>query len=321
MTLFLVRALITLLLFLLGGSTVYGDSYPLMLRSQALSQAFRASPQPQSAKAPKKDSLQFSLSQSWANYWGYDKRYIVDGQISDLIFNMNWQLSSFLSLTFEANQRQLNASKTDQIAIGFHHLFGIPQDNRDRFERNRTRFSIPDYGLYLTEEQAGINLSETFGGKVNGYWGLSSQGGLALSLGSYYEHSSESLYQRKAVDYLIQASFYYDTQYGQLYGNMNHMLFRGSDESVLYMRDQQWSFLMGYGYTVSANNEILFESLLSQSPFDNLGQLSLTSYELHLGYRKKWNTISYELVLIENVIWPYNSPDFGFALALSFIKY
>ncbi len=311
--------LLTFVFLLLGVSIgspyAEADSSPLFLRGQSMAQFFRSSPQPQSAKPLATDTFKLSASKTWSNYWGYDKRYILDGQTSDQIFSIFYQVRPWLGVTVETGEREFSFSQTDDLAIGFHDLFKIPQDYRQDRDRDRTRFAIPDYGLDITEEQVGLSISQTIGGKFSYFWDFS-EGGGSFSCGGYHELSPDTLYHRGATDILIQLSGYYKLGVGEVYGNANTMFFKFYKDSSLYMRDQQWSVLWGYRLLMADGVDLLMESLLTQSPFENLGQLSRTSYELHFGYRKSWQYLTVELTFIENVIWPYNAPDWGFTLGM-----
>ncbi|SMF71177.1 DUF3187 family protein [Pseudobacteriovorax antillogorgiicola] len=290
---------------------------PLFLRSQTIAQFFRTAPLPTHFQALRSGELEVQGGRTMANYWGRDKRFIVDGQTIDDVLQVRFGVASDLNAVLQASSRKFSDIRMDEITVGFHNLFMIPQDKRLTVDRNKTRVVAPDYGLEITEQDLYRPLSQPIGLKLETYhqwWGLHWAGSLLYS----YETSQESLIKKGAQDYGMQLAMRWIPGAIYSFAMINLMSFDPSKDAQLYLRSRQVSTLLGVGYLLNTNQEILLQALISESPYRDIGQLSRASYEIHVGYRHNWGDWGAELSLIENVIWPFNTPDWGINLSISY---
>jgi hypothetical protein len=88
-------------------------------------------------------------------------------------------------------------------------------------------------------------------------------------------------------------------------------------ERSFWLRPYSESLLVGGSYQLTNESQLITQSLIHRPAFREFGQLSRSTYEIHLGTRIKWEQIGVQIAIIENVIWPYNTPDWGLNLLFS----
>ncbi|MFW7377798.1 MAG: DUF3187 family protein [Oligoflexus sp.] len=288
---------------------------PLSVRSQSMSQFFRFDPIPIGTKVPEDGQVQVRMAHSIANQWGHEKRFIMDGQTQDDWLEIATGFGTNWSLGVGFGAKRVNPSYTDQITIGFHDLFFIPQGERLAIDQNLTRMTIPEYGLEITNMNHGMGWTEhafvRLGRRLyqQGYFHVN--GGLVLA----NEFSDNSLMGRGSQSYgsHLQLSTEW-TRYAFLTA-IHYVRHDAVSDQAFWLRDASLSWLMATEIEMH-DWELLSQMLIQRGAARDLGQYSRNSYELHLGLRKQWRKLSFELTLIENVIWHFNSPDWGFALGL-----
>ena len=291
--------------------TGFSSIAQLFLRSQAIAQFFRMSPNPLTFESLETGDSSLKFGRTMSNYWGRDKRFIVDGQSID--DNMQYQvgISRYLKMGLEMSSRRFSDDRMDEVAVGFHDMFMIPQDKRLLVNRNSTRVVAPDYGLEITEDHLFEPVSEQVGLKLvsqNFTWGDTQ---LSAALQGSYEMAPQSLIKKGARDWGFQLGAYRQWSSSFSYAIGNLMVFDGYKDARLYLRSRQTSLLMGYGYSFDNTQAVIFQTMLGESAYRDIGQLSRISYEVHLGYRKQWKNWGLEFSFLENIFWPFNAPDWG----------
>lgn len=291
---------------------------PLLLRSQTLAQFFRGAPNSPAFTSLEPGKLIFKANRSYATYWGLEKRYILDGESIDDNAQIHLGIIPDLLITLELSQRQFTKLPMDDVSVKFHQIFGIPQNARTDDRRNDTRFSVPDYGLELNQDDNNRPISQQLGLKVEKHLNFSYANRLAITLEVSQENSKYSLIRKGAQDFGLQLGYRRIFPSGYAYAMASGMIFDGSQDTTLYLRSRQASFLLGGAWITDNLGQFLIQGLISESPFIDLGQLSRYSYEVHLGYRRTWGNLDFELGLIENIIWPYNTPDWGLSFGICY---
>ena len=197
---------------------------PLFVRSQTLAQFFRYAPNPTNFNSLSPGSADVVGSRTMANYWGRDKRFIVDGQSIDDKVQVRAGLHKNLSGMIELSSRKFSNTPMDVIAVGFHDLFMIPQNQRHLAKENGTRIVAPDYGLEITERDIFVPISEQVGVKFE-YYPLIQSWNLALSGQWTYEMAPSSLIKQGAQDWGFQGGALKRAPFGYWFSNLNLMLF------------------------------------------------------------------------------------------------
>ena len=290
------------------------NAEPLFARPQALSQFFRLSSDSVDPRLGSQGEWSVKVGKTWSNYWAIDKRYTIDGQTTEDRLQLNYNLLPSVSLQLGYSQKKLSGLPMDDVAIGFHNSFGIQQDRRLEFAKNRIQFSIPDYGLDIHADDKAALLAKQLSFKA--IWKLALfdlASFLAVEVGT--DHGDLGLRSQGVTDVLLQAGAAFPWRLHSVFINSNYLR-AGSGSSGLFFKPDLWSARLGYSYQWGPNTQWSFETFLSESPFLDIGQLSEVSYEIHTGFIWKWHQHQVQAILIENVFWPYNTPDWGFSIAI-----
>ncbi len=293
---------------------------PLIMRSEAFSQLFRSSPVLQKAELGEAGAYRVALGVSYANFWGHDKRYVVDAETRDDQLNVHYQPSKYYEVYGAFGERAFSRSGTDGMAIGFHHLFGLPQDGRLQAKRDTIRLSVPDYGLNYSTAQKNTVFSRQLEAGVVWDAGreLSFPLPTTISLFGTHEFAKDNPYFTGVTDVGTRLSLAIPWQDFALFGSMSFTYFDSHEEVAISTYREQWGGIFGGAYRFLKDNEAVVQFLMYQPIFQDMGQLSRGSYEVHAAYRYTWDQVSFELGLIENVFWVYNSPDWGISAGLTY---
>jgi hypothetical protein len=313
------KSLVAILLqLLLPSSFSQAGEGPLLTRSEAVGQLFRLNPPLQNPRLLPAGRLEFAASRTYANLWARDKRFVLDGEIVDDQARMGFGLGSDAQIGLSFSSRRFVQADTDQIAITFHELFRIGQDGRLQTGKHHTRFVIPDYNLQYTRdsrdrrfsEQASVDLSYGILTSARHGWDLTA------TLLASYEMASFSPYAAGAIDRGIILGALYQSPLLTYFANIRHLFFDRRKEVRVGTRSENRGFALGMIYPLPEAQQLIFQFMNNQPVFRDLGQLSRNSYEWQLGYRYRWEAVTLEAAVIENIFWLYNSPDWGFSLGL-----
>ncbi len=293
---------------------------PLQMRSEALGQLFRNSPLSQSFGLGLRSDWRVMGSRSYSNFWGHDKRYIVDTETRDDQLRADFQPLQDLAFYLGLSERALTRMGTDGMAIGFHDFFGLPQDGRLEAPRDNVRMSIPDYDLnYSLAQKNNIISRQIESGAV---WDLAKRFGLYLpmTVGLYgsRETAAGNPYFTGNTDVGLRLSAALPFREAALFATLTFTRFDPAKEIAIPTFRQQWGSVFGGAYRLEAHHEALLQALIYQPMLQDMGQLSRSSYEIHLAYRYRWEAMTFELGLVENIFWVYNSPDWGVSAGLSY---
>lgn len=309
---------VILLSLLLLSSLSHAGEGPLLTRSEAVGQLFRLNPPLQNPKVLTTGRMEFAASRTYANLWARDKRYVVDGEIVDDQARMAMGLGAGFQIGLGFSSRRFVQADTDQIAISFHDLFRIGQDGRLQTGKHHTRFVIPDYNLQYSRdnldrtfsEQAALDLSYAILTRARHGWDLTATLLAAYEMASFSPYSAGSMDRGLILGGLFQTSLF------TYFANVRQLFFDKRKDVRVGTRSENRGFALGMIYPLPEAQQLIFQFMNNQPVFRDLGQLSRNSYEWQLGYRYRWEAVTLEVAVIENIFWLYNSPDWGFSLGL-----
>ena len=218
------------------------------------------------------------------------------------------------------SERAFTRSGTDGFAMGFHSIFGLPQDGRIEAPKHATRVSVPDFNLNYTSDQSQTILSRQL--ELGAVWDLRKTFdlGLATTLAAFAIHESapHNPYFSDTVNAGLRLSSARGFGDASLFASVSFAIFDQKQEVQIATYEQQWGLISGAAYRFFERHELVTQLLAYQAVFQNMGQLSRESYEIHAAYRYTFNRLSIELGLVENIFWVYNSPDWGMSAGLSY---
>ena len=286
----------------------------LFVTPQAMSQFLRLSPTTIEPKQETERLFELQFGKTWSNYWANDKRFFLDGQTTEDRLQVGWNIYHSFRLQMEYIRKSLSGLAMDDVAIGFHRGFGIPQDKRLDYSKNRNQFSIPDHGLDLNTVDRDRALAEQLA--LTSIFRKRWQGfdvGLAMTVAE--EVSRQGLRDKTQKDFLWQTAL--GKSFGLHYATANfNWLYSDTLSDRLYLNNHQRSLRLVYSYALASNLWANLEAFISESPFVDIGQLSKNSYEIYSGVVWNYENYVFQAALIENILWPFNSPDWGFMLSI-----
>ena len=293
---------------------------PLLMRSQALGQLLRTSPYLQRFRLGEEGASRVSLSRGLANFWGYDKRYIVDAETRDDVLRVHYQPGPQWEVYGAMSERGFIRSGTDGVAMGFHRFFGLPQDGRLEAPKHATRISVPDLNLNYSSAQSGTILSRQFEAGVVFDLDKFLSLGFSTTLSTFliYEAAADHPYFSDSIDGGARLSLAKGFGKFSAFWSLSLGVFDQKQEVQIASYEQQWGGIVGAAWRFSERHEFVTQVLVYQPIFQNMGQLSRESYEVHAAYRYNLPQVSFEVGLVENVFWVYNSPDWGISAGLSY---
>lgn len=292
---------------------------PALLRSQSPGQVLRFSPPPMaSMSASGKAPLRIKASYAVSNLWGHDRGYVIDAQVDDSLCELNYAASTDIFFTVGFGERAFRSSKTDELIIGFHELIGSPQGKRLQVEADQSRMSLPGYNLDIAKGSIDSSFSHhvytasSFQKRFN-----NATTGLSIG-GIFYQSISDGLSNAISDQgYGIRSRIEQNIQAVNLYSEMTFMQHDNHHLVSKYLKQKQLEARLGVAYQFEKAHDIYLQSLISEAAFDGFGQLAKPSFEVHLGYRYTGRYISLDLGMIENILYPFNSPDWGVFVGLS----
>ena len=317
-------------LLLLFVSQSYAETYspdpywqgtlgPLNIRSMGPGQALRLAPLPRSPYGLPEGETEVLVNVAAASVFLQLKDvYLVDFNFTDTRIALNHGFANGWSAEFSFNDRRIQNLYLDEVVESFHDIFGIEQNGRDK-NLNETHIVIPQYAADFGEELDGA-FSQTLGLSIQKVlidksieWPA-----VAVLLNTSLETLSDGMIEKGAMDYGLQLSMAQKQSAGYFYANISYTRF-GSDKTldVIPITETQFSGMLGYEFTQSANQAFIVQYLFSEGVLKGLGALEDVSHEIHLGY--KWRTPKniIEIGLVENIVNFDNGPDVAFTFGVT----
>ena len=307
-----------------GPTGLIASAFPgaLKVRSQAWGQQLHYNPLPVNIEGFEQGKLNLHLQRTHASLWGYERKYILDAQTVDEIVQVELGLNPHLKFQFGFSQRRLQSSGMDQITTGFHKLFFIPQDKRLEVDLNRNLITLPTYGLELNEDDEGLPYSQTYDWAVDTKFEWPQlYASLVGSIGMSQEQAGASPREHRAIDWSMQVywqAFLPSQTNLQYFLGVHWVRMDQADRFDKSLQAEQSILTSGMGWNFLKNTDAKLQLVIAEPIYQDLGQLSRETYEIQAGIQHRWSAMNIQFVLIENVIWPYNTPDWGWSLAVDY---
>jgi len=141
---------------------------------------------------------------------------------------------------------------------------------------------------------------------------------IAIVFNTSIETLSDGMIEKGSVDYGLQFSLAQKQRSGYLYSNISYTKF-GSDSAlrIIPISENQISGMLGYEFTVAANQAFIMQYLFSEGVIKNLGALDKVSHEIHFGYKWRTQKNIIEIGLVENIVNFDNGPDVAFTFGVT----
>lgn len=132
------------------GNAHNGGRGPFEIRSSRSFQIFRLAVTPQSPIVPEKNGPSLFTYAAWNNYWAFSEgHYKIDAEVVRVVTRYTFGIADSARLGFEISANWRGGGILDGFIDGFHELFGVDQDFRSRFPRNRFDVQLIKNGVTI----------------------------------------------------------------------------------------------------------------------------------------------------------------------------
>lgn len=295
---------------------------PLLIRSFSLGNILRFTPPQPSATLVDKENYQLRTSYSVANLWGHGKGFMIDAQVDDSVLSSTWRLNERLSLNVGFARRVLRASNLDPLIVGFHDLFGFTQGERLSVPQDDSNLQVSDYQIHLDKKHINRAFNQQIFSSLNYLIPINeTTGQWMIGLLTFYELTGGLSSQSGDFGEGLQTSFFRRSGNYQYHAGMTFMNYHSQSEYTKNLYNQQVMVNSAAIYDFDDSHNAGAQLLVGQGAFKQMGQLSKPTFEVHAMYQYKDNFGAIDLAIIENIFWPYNTPDFGWSVGLSYTSF
>lgn len=259
----------------------------------------------------------YNVSSMMAEDANYKMDYLQDQA------NLGFKMKLTDRLNFDTSFTYIYASENnlDDITYKFHNFFNLSQNGREDLE----------YGANDIETHYGTHddfTGETLSQAITMYFDYdvwhNENHGVTIGTSFYYNDVNSGDFERDSFEQAIQANYAFQLGDHNLYSTLgvtftDTPFLTEMDEHEDY-RNVRFMTGVGYNYAISENHQFIAEMDILQGAFeesDTVGQLSMVSYEVSLGYRYIYEeNTAIEVSMIENIINHDNSADIAFTIGL-----
>ena len=264
------------------------------------------------------------VTQSWVKNLALTDQFQIDFEVLRSTIAFTWAVSDDVRLDLAIESASRTGGALDAFILGFHHAFGLAIGDRDHFARNENRIAIQAPGggpLVVVDEndpqpyeQAALltlrhNLTcgDEYVPAVA--WSLSLRGNLAPG----------DVHRSGPLDLGVSIGLVKEIETVHVYLGGNLAWFGSEEFFGLKLRTLQWSTTFAIEWHLATEFSIIAQYMITSGSAVGLTDLSLPIHEVVAGF--KWEPfpgVLLELAIVENIINPHNSPDFGVHVGVTF---
>lgn len=292
---------------------------PLQLRSQSPGQLITTTSPLRDARLMREsDPMSFKSAAGISNFWAKSKEYVYDFELLNVSTQVEKGIFPRWNIGVAFNHKEITNVYLDQAVINFHKLIRIGLDGREEAPKNATRLEIysdeVDEGGELTPTVISRTIDFTVGRNLID--GGRSNPSISL-FGTVNYETYQGPLKNTTKDLTTQFALSYPFFSSISYLNLSYSFFDPQKVNELPILAGCWSFAYAHELLMKARQSVLLHYIVSGPALKDMGQLSLDSHEVHLGYKTLFQNIVWEIGVVENVVRFYNGPDVGFFLGLT----
>ncbi|HLY11603.1 MAG TPA: DUF3187 family protein [Planctomycetota bacterium] len=269
------------------------------------------------------DGFEFRVTEDWARMLSTQHQWLLDYDVLRSNLGVSYGISNDLRVDLDFESATRTTGYLETFIIGFHRTFNLSIGNRRQYQNHPQTISIlpPDGGppvLITQHDPQPYAQSAIATGEYALLRGNEWIPDLALSAslrGALHSGDLSSGSPIAGGGSLSMAKSVGDVNF---YLSGSGAWFGAQRLSGLALRPLQWSALAGFEIRAASWVSITAQYLLTSGGVDELGDLSRPSNEVTAGF--KWDLgrgYLLETAVLENVINPYNTPDFGVHFSLT----
>lgn len=305
--------------FSLGSQSFEALAQPSLIRSFSLGNILRFTPVQPNAVLPGQDTFQIRSSYSVANLWGHGEGFMIDAQVDDTVVTSSVKLKESFTLNAGFAKRVMRASNLDPLIVGFHDLFGFTQGERLSVPQDDSNLALPEYQLKFDKRHIDRTFNQHVFASLNYKLPIDEMiGDWDVGIISYYELFDGLTSQQGEFGEGIQSSFLRRNDQMTYSAGFTFMNYHSKSAYTKELLQQQLMVNSGVDYALYENHILGTQLLIGQGVFKDLGQLSRATYEIYATYQYREDFGSIDFAIIENIFWPYNTPDFGWSVGVSY---
>lgn len=296
---------------------------PLRIPSQSPFQSLRLQLRPGTPSTIGRGQYDFSATTTWVNVWSVDggvqapDRYHLDFEALQNSIALAYGISDTVEIEGSIGSSRRFGGLMDGFIQGFHDLTGIAQNGRDEVPDGS--FSIrldPGDGppvVLDNDDRGNFSRALQFTVQHNVSCGRAKRPALSYSVTARWDTADErSGSGGSGLDVGVSVSLARRVRSFYFYGTLGVAWFGSDNFYGIPLDDTQLSALLAAEWKVRPRQSIVAQYLLTEGVVEDFGPFSKLVNEVVLGF--KWEVRPggiLELGVIENVLTPENSPDFG----------
>jgi len=269
---------------------------------------------PESMAAGKFD---LRVTESWVQNQALSDRFTLDFEVLRSNIDFTWALSDDVHVDLAIESASRTGGALDAFILSFHQAFGLAVGDRNHFARNENTIVIqrPDGGPPVVVDENDPQPYEqaallTF--RHNVTYGDDYFPALAWSFTVRGNLASGDVHRSGPFDLGASIGLVKEIETVHVYAGANLAWFGSEDFFGLKLRPLQWSTTVAFEWHVFTEFSIIAQYLVTSGAGVGLEDLALPVHEVVAGFKwEPWQGVLIEISIVENIINPNNSPDFG----------
>lgn len=265
------------------------------------------------------------VSQSWAKVISATSDWLIDYEVLRTSATFDFGITDRLSLELEVDSSErVPGGALQKVVLGFHRTFGIKSSYLTRYPADYYRFEVtPPEGGAVVDLRDHDRQPFVASGLLSLRQMLTAGDDripaavVALSLRT--DLVQQNLRGGSPVDVAASVSFSKGAGSFVFYAGADVEWYGRETLPGIPLRPIQWSVLGAVEWRCFRRFSVVAQYLLKSGAVDRLPDFSVPSNEITAGFKWEIGTgVLIGVAILENVINPYNTPDFGIHLELGF---
>lgn len=284
--------------------------------------SFRTGLGPRLPSSLAEGGVEFRVIQDWATVLSVQDEWLLDYDVQRASLGLSWAVTSRVRLDLDLEGGTRTGGYLDTFVIGFHRTFNLSIGNRRQYQDHPQRLQIqppdgsPTVLIDETDEQP-FQQAMIATAQYALVRGNSAEPAISAAVSVRRVLDQGDLSMGSAVD--VAGSLSFAKSAGPVYFYLGGAVawFGREELEGLPLRSIQWSGIVGVEVRATDWFSVVAQYLITSGGVDSMDDLSRPSHEIAAGF--KWDLgkgYLLETAILENIINPFNSPDFGVHLSL-----
>lgn len=278
---------------------------PLLNYAQAPLASHSLTPQLRDGFSLPMDSQELFGGFSAASIWSDSPGYEGDFYQNQLSLGLKWQITEQWQTELSYRHSQAWDNQLDSLTMGFHNLFGLDQNGRDKVDKHRFHIALPQQQI-TWDDFSGSTLSSAF--SVYTQYQVIASEHHGLSIGGSLYYNQHGLLRLSRFEQALQLNYTYQQDSHRIYG-MVGVTHHDKGTGTLPMKNASLTTAVGYEYQINIKHHLFSSFHVYQGTVESPKELEKLATEYLLGYRYIMPSSALEIAMTENVFSTDNSTD------------